>query len=646
MKKFLLVLVAITTFALAAKSQTAKMAIVEEFTNASCPPCAAQNPAFDALMAANKDKAVVLKYQVWFPGFDPMYEHNTIDVRARADYYDGGFGVPNGRVEGADVGIVANVTQASIDAASAPMSPLDIKLTHNADFDKKTMTINCVIKNVSPDIWMGADHVAQISIIEEDIVFNEPPGSTDETHFVSVMRQMLPSATGTAMMDIMPGDSMVIEFADVDVPDYIYNFGEIGVVAFVQNNTTRASVQAAVSAPQPVQGVDAGVTSMTAGPSSFCDYNLTPRVEITNNGLVEATEMEIAYSINGGFPVGQMWTGALAAGQTETVEFPAITLMPPSTSISYSILTVNGSTDIDYNNINNETSAENFVNLTANPTREDAMEGFNISEIGEVPAGVIMTNPAVRIFTVNNAINPTVVTWPLGGHGNSDGCVRYDFYAMNAGENGIVMLDQVSLANVTSSTLVFSHAYAQYTTEPDRLEVLVSTDCGATWSTVWDAAGAALATRPAVNPDRFYPRPTEWAQNVVDLSFLDGASEVTIGFRGTSAFGNSLYLDDIQIGAGLVNADDVSPLAGKVAFFPNPVSDNLTIEVTLEEASPITAEVFDLSGKRVAVIQSNANYPSGTHNLTWNTTDQSNGMYMVRVLTEAGEYTERVSVLK
>ena len=646
MKNFLLVLVTITTFAFTANAQTAKLAVVEEFTNASCPPCAAQNPDFDALMAANKDKAIVLKYQVWFPGFDPMYEQNTVDVRARADFYDGGFGVPNGRVEGVDVGVVSGITQASINAAAAPMSPLDIKLTHNADFDKKTMTISCVIKNVSPDMWMGAGHVAQIAITEEDIMFNEPPGSTDESHFTNVMRKMLPNASGTAMMDIMAGDSMVIEFTDIDVPDYIYNFGEIGVVAFVQNNLTRASVQAAVSAPQPVQGVDAGISSMTTGPSSYCDYNMTPRVEITNNGLVDATEMEIAYSINGGFPVGQMWTGSLASGQTETVEFPAITLMPPSTSITYSILSVNGATDIDYNNINNETSAENFVNLTANPTREDAMEGFDITELGEVPAGVIMTNPDVRIFTVNNTINPNVVTWQLGGHGNSNGCVRYDFYAMNAGETGTVMLDQVSLANVSAATLVFSHAYAQYTTEPDRLEVVVSTDCGVNWSTVWDAAGAALATRPPVNPDRFYPRPTEWVQNVVDLSFLDGASEVTIGFRGTSAFGNSVYLDDIQIGAGLVNADDVNPLAGKVAFFPNPVSDNLTIEVTLEEASPITAEVFDLTGKRVAVINSNTNYPSGTHNLTWNTTDQSNGMYMVRVLTEAGEYTERVSVLK
>ncbi|MBK7174785.1 MAG: hypothetical protein IPH84_16485 [Bacteroidales bacterium] len=52
---FLVIIMATFTFA-----QTQRYVIVEEFTNASCGPCAAQNPAFQALMAANTSNALTL----------------------------------------------------------------------------------------------------------------------------------------------------------------------------------------------------------------------------------------------------------------------------------------------------------------------------------------------------------------------------------------------------------------------------------------------------------------------------------------------------------------------------------------------------------------------------------------------------------
>ena len=52
--------------------QTQRTVFIEEFTQASCAPCAAANPAFNTLLSANTAKAVSIKYQVSWPGTDPM----------------------------------------------------------------------------------------------------------------------------------------------------------------------------------------------------------------------------------------------------------------------------------------------------------------------------------------------------------------------------------------------------------------------------------------------------------------------------------------------------------------------------------------------------------------------------------------------
>ena len=116
MKKItLLALLIASQFAMA---QTQRFVIIEEFTQASCGPCAQQNPAFNALLSANSTKTFGLKYQTSFPGVDPMNEHNPEQVSDRWDYYPG-TGVPYCRLDGstkpagsAYAGAPANVTQA------------------------------------------------------------------------------------------------------------------------------------------------------------------------------------------------------------------------------------------------------------------------------------------------------------------------------------------------------------------------------------------------------------------------------------------------------------------------------------------------------------------------------------------------------
>jgi len=116
MKKFYsIAVVSMSLIAGSAFAQSQRFILAEEFTQASCGPCAAQNPAFNAVLEANTTKIIGLKYQVWWPGYDPMYNHNKSEVNTRVAYYAVN-GVPNARLDGTNnAGAPSGITQSVID---------------------------------------------------------------------------------------------------------------------------------------------------------------------------------------------------------------------------------------------------------------------------------------------------------------------------------------------------------------------------------------------------------------------------------------------------------------------------------------------------------------------------------------------------
>ncbi len=655
MKKILLSFFAFTIVSVAVFAQAPKMAMVEEFTQASCPPCETLNPLVSPFLKANTDKLVLLKYHTSWPGVDPMNEHNPDDVQARVDYY-GVTGVPNLFVEGTEIMLdqnrgwegVADDLQVRVNETAALTSPLEINVTHMLSADLATVNIQVEIKNVSADMFDATGNVAHVGLVEQEINFNAPPGSTSEQDFLMVMRKMVPSPNGTMIDNIPAGESIMLEMNDVAVPNYIYNYNQINVVAFVQNPSTRAIAQAGVSTPQALSGYgDVTATTNTQEPAGLCDYAMTPSVRISNDGAEEITSLDLSYSLNGGAPVTESWTGSLTAGQFDIISFPEVALMPPSTVLSYEITSVNGAKDI--NSLNNILETEVFYNLNATPTRSDFVEGVNISDFNEVPDNVIFANdPGTRVIVsvLASSFGAGAPEPVVGGFGNSDGSFMFDFYNSLEGEQGTIIFDKVDLSNSTMTELRFSHAYAQFSTENDKIEVVASTDCGVTWTSVWEMEGSALATSPPVSPGFFIPTSAQWRENTVDLSAYDGAPDFVLGFRATSGYGNFGYIDDVNLGSNLSSTYDASALEGNIEIFPNPVSTEMVINLQLETATPVTAEVYNMAGKKVATIEQNTNFPVGTHTLNWNVADQANGMYMVRILTEKGEISRKITVLK
>ena len=180
-----------TIFAFGAMAQQ-RLVLVESFSQASCGPCAAQNPALETLLSANTTKAIAIKYQVSWPGYDPMNLHNPTEIASRVSYYSVS-GVPDRIVDGTN----QDATQAAIDNRYAIAAPVNMSVSHtiNPDF-----TANVTVTITAPAIWNPSNTVLQLAMVEKNITFATAPGSNNETVFKNVMRKMLPDANGSAVV--------------------------------------------------------------------------------------------------------------------------------------------------------------------------------------------------------------------------------------------------------------------------------------------------------------------------------------------------------------------------------------------------------------------------------------------------------------
>ncbi|MCB0569957.1 MAG: T9SS type A sorting domain-containing protein [Phaeodactylibacter sp.] len=627
--------------------QAQRRVMVESFTQASCGPCAAQNPGFNQLVFNNWSKVVLLKYQTSWPGYDPMNLQNPDEVAARVTYY-GVTGVPNVRIDGSlDAGTSGSVTAAQINNAYAATTPLEMELTHHLNAALDSVFISGVIRNVSDTEFSPANTVLHVAIMEQELLFPEPPGSTNETDFYCVMRKMLPDVNGMPLSAIAAGDSLEFEY-NVPLPDYIYSYPQVGAVAFVQTNGSRQVHQAAISeAPGMLDGyADVALELTSQGPAGLCDYSLTPSVEITNATSTEVTEMEVELSINGGAPTSQTWTGTLAEGESTTITFEQQTVSPGATEVAFNLASVNGAADI--NQLNQLVSSQTFYTLNDSPVGTEIVQGFETTPNLATPANTLLIKDADRQFGVVNQsyLQGIGATAPgaVGGFAASAKSIMVDFYTWNdAGAQASMTFEKIDLSTSAQPVLAFEHAYAQYQSFSDRLTIAVSQDCGDTWTTVWNKAGSQLSTTPATT-SFFVPNATQWVADTVDLSAYAEAPELLVRFTATSDYGNNLYIDNINLVSLLSGADEPGLLEGKVFAYPNPASDLVNIDFQLVESSRLDISIFDISGKLVQTLVGGEQYSAGAHKVLWQ--PQQSGLYLVRLATENGAVTKRVTVVR
>lgn len=584
-KNLTLLLLAVFGLAIAAQAQHNRRVMVEEFTNASCGPCAANNPAFNTTLENNADKVTPLKYQVWWPGFDPMYNQTLTDVNPRVAYY-GVSGVPDGFENGTTFpGAVGAYSTTSINNAYNDLTPVAIELTHTLSADYKTVNISV---NVTSDAALSGDLRLRVAVAEKEIVFATAPGSNGEKEFSDVMRKMLPDADGTATGNFTAGETKSYTFS-WDLANF-YNLNNVEVVAWLQNDDTKEVWQSAQSLPNTtiVGGNYAQVNlSAAAAFKVTCNTEFTPTFNLKNVGTTALTSADIQYRLDEGAWQTYNWTGSLNPNLTTAVSLPAVTFTE-SGGHKISIFISNTSNGAQINQV----AASGAITVNAFFTAEapPVVDDFESASFPAEGWGLKATAGGDNWDLVEG----------YGAYGNSDYSIIANFYNIQSGTLELY-LPKIDLTNAGSqSWLLLDHAYVYYlsgaTTYKDRMIIEVSTNCGTNWTSVYNKEGDDLATA-APSANSWAPTADDWVTDSIDLSPYGGV-EVLVRIKGESHYGNNLWIDNINLLTPATGVQNLTALS-KLAVQPNPTRTTANLNITLDNPETLLMQVFNLDGQQV-----------------------------------------------
>lgn len=611
--KRILLLSGVLAIGMMAQAQVQRKCMGEAFSNASCPPCASQNPAYNTLLGSNTSKVVAIKYQTNWPGVDPMNAQTQSEVASRVTYYSVS-GVPYGRLDGTAYagasysGALANLDQAEIDARYAVTSPFSMTITPTLSpgFDSVRVTVNLT----TPGAFSGTTMKLHVSLIEKQIDFSSAPGTNGETEFHNVFRKSFSGMGGYSINNSWSAaTSTNFNFA-VKIPSFIYKHSELAVIAFVQDDATKEVHQAEI-ADVPVTSF--GVTQNIASAPLNCTSSVSGvTVDFKNTGSVTITSATINYNVDGGSTMTVPYAGTLAVGSSTAVNIPTLTgLTAGSHTLNTWVTDINGSGASGQMGLATKT----FNVFSGAGTATPLTQNFASSSFPYVGWAYDNPNPSISWARVTT----------------NTGSMKFDNYTYANGSISNFIVEPVDMTGLTNATLSFDVAYCQYTTENDRLEVFVSTDCGSNWTSVYNKAGSTLATK-AAQTSAFTPTAAQWRSESVDLSSYASATQLFIRYKATSAYGNNLYVDNINIASSTSSINENEAFGFNV--YPNPTSD--VINVSFDNAENVTFTLINAMGQTVKIFNNvNTNAVLSLEGL-------ANGVYILNADINGNRITKQI----
>ena len=189
--------------------------------------------------------------------------------------------------------------------------------------------------------------------------------------------------------------------------------------------------------------------------------------------------------------------------------------------------------------------------------------------------------------------------------------MNYFNYSTVGAEDGL--LSEKFDINGYNPVLYFDVSYAAYSTAyADSLLVEVSTDCGATFTRVYEKGGGDLATA-SNSQSQFIPGgSSDWRTDSVVLSSTNG-DFVQFRIKGIGGYGNNLYIDNIRVissGTPATAALNISPICEDTPFDFDLSSTDTTVDglFTLNRQGSSLLSTFIGMGAHTATLNISTDY--------------------------------------
>lgn len=163
-----------------------------------------------------------------------------------------------------------------------------------------------------------------------------------------------------------------------------------------------------------------------------------------------------------------------------------------------------------------------------------------------------------------------------------------------------------------------------------------------------EGTNSAVALVNASTANGYTKGMSGYTYNANDNVFSDGVTNELSTISGSIAAGYTLN-HTIFVAGPTLGLDEIDIQQNQIGQnFPNPFTDSTTIPVQLASSSDVHIEIFDLTGRSIAVI-TNEKLTAGTHQIHLNRGDYSLSsgyyIYKVTISNNQGTFTENKRML-
>lgn len=659
MKKCLLLLAVALYFVSTVDAQSKKYVLFEHFTQASCGPCATQNPAFEAVRAENLGTVHHIAYHTSWPGVDPMNALNPTEVATRVSYY-GVTGVPSMHMLGKTwEGSPSGVSSALIASGSQRTAPVRLKISDTRD-DAGAHAVSVELIETG-DLPSGEFNL-RVAVIEKLVSYTSAPGSNGERDFPNTFREMLTPAGGMTYTPSGAGTSQTMEFAYTE--NAAYNPEELYIIAWLQNEPEGTVINSGSSIDPVWQYVNLESSVIKAGTeqhefaTGYSSDSAGDEIVITLTS--DAPDDWSAELFTGGAAVGnsialfvpEMGTevqlvvnpGATGAIATFTITAESTTYAGDATSaVSYTVISNVTDLVVDHGGVASAWNSVYTDGLTA--AANSTFGVFPVVQLEDAWANGLLVD-------VENIYENVSWTFP----GLTDGVVSVLSEFLDNGGNlfingqdiGWDTWDLPNGANGTAATQAFYTDYlrADYKADGSASNSLL------TWAQ--DDVFTGIEESAIINihgGNNIYPEEFDPIEPAVSIYHYNGNTAKTGGLR-VEENGHKVVYVGVDMGmiadadvrtaviaishdwfAGLVSTEDFDKAIQDVLGqnYPNPVSATTTIPLEgLDKIATIT--ITDATGRVVATDQ----LQRGQIQYDLDVTALSTGSYFYQLSTAAG----------
>ncbi len=349
-------------------------------------------------------------------------------------------------------------------------------------------------------------------------------------------------------------------------------------------------------------------------PIVTCDEMTSVSLEVRNIGLETINSLMLQYTVDG-FNINISKNNlSIPSGNFRTLTFDLPALNNLQDEITISVASVNGQPDASSTNNTVVYATKRNNSTDTYPLLVD----FETSNLW-----VTETRDNIQLWCEKN----------LSGN---DVLVAEAYNQPNLVLQSWFISPVLSVGTLDSAGLSFKVSHAERAGFSDRLQVLMSVNCGSSYSMkLFDAYSDLLAVTQ--NDSEWTPNSeSDWKEFKVDLKpSIIWSGSIRLAFVFTGGNGNNLFLDDINIG--------IKPsLQNENTFrlFPNPAKSRFSMAVDIQPRDDVTMEIMDISG-RIILKRSLSNALDQVYNFD---APAQNGFYFVKLIGRNINRIERLYI--